>query len=283
MRGDEDLQAEAGRLFRKTPTGQTESGPLSPEELAEIDRLYPVKVPIDLGCGFRVPECPAPRGTPPTPEEEAELARLYPVKRPSTADRQAGTDRPGHHRRGAYGGRSTAGLTPRIVARYPVKNSMTLEPLDDETQQNERLEAILDQALADEVIGPLDAEEAVCVALLRENESLSGPLAKQLAAEFIRNGRDIHVVVSAGGHQLHYAGGDPFDRQAETFVDPIVSLLPGKVAPLTPEQRYEGEKNLARLLIIAHDEGVPAAMAERDKIAAAKRAAKVKDQGSSPE
>jgi hypothetical protein len=43
-------------------------------------------------------------------------------------------------------------------------------------------------------------------------------------------------------------------------------------APLTPEQRYDGEKNLAHLIIVAHDEGVEAALQEWDKIVAAKRA-----------
>jgi hypothetical protein len=41
-----------------------------------------------------------------------------------------------------------------------------------------------------------------------------------------------------------------------------------RIAPLTPEQRYEGEKNLAILLIIAHDHGVDAAMKEWDRMAA---------------
>jgi hypothetical protein len=39
-----------------------------------------------------------------------------------------------------------------------------------------------------------------------------------------------------------------------------------KVAPLTPEQRYEGEKNLVHLLIIAHDEGVETALQEWDRM-----------------
>jgi hypothetical protein len=49
------------------------------------------------------------------------------------------------------------------------------------------------------------------------------------------------------------------------------SAMRPKVAPLTAEQRYEGEKNLAHLLIIAHDEGVPAAMDEWRRVGAAMR------------
>jgi hypothetical protein len=45
-----------------------------------------------------------------------------------------------------------------------------------------------------------------------------------------------------------------------------------KITPLTPEQRYEAEKRLARLLISAHDEGVPAAMEEWHRMRAAMRA-----------
>jgi hypothetical protein len=41
---------------------------------------------------------------------------------------------------------------------------------------------------------------------------------------------------------------------------------------MTPKQRYEAEKRLARLLIIAHHEGVPAAMAEWRRMLAEKRA-----------
>jgi hypothetical protein len=64
----------------------------------------------------------------------------------------------------------------------------------------------------DEVMGPVDAEEAICFGLLRENDSLSVERAKELAAELIRNGRSLHIVASANGRQRHYFGRDPFRR-----------------------------------------------------------------------
>ena len=45
-----------------------------------------------------------------------------------------------------------------------------------------------------------------------------------------------------------------------------------KGAPLTPEQRREGERNLARLLVIAKKQGVPVAMKEWDRMLAEKKA-----------
>jgi hypothetical protein len=45
-----------------------------------------------------------------------------------------------------------------------------------------------------------------------------------------------------------------------------------KGVPLTPEQRREGEKNMAHLLIVAHDQGVPAAIEELRRLRAEKRA-----------
>jgi hypothetical protein len=62
----------------------------------------------------------------------------------------------------------------------------------------------------DEAMNAVDAEEAICFELLRENDSLSRPVAKQLAADLIRNGRNLHIVISANGRQRHYLGGDPF-------------------------------------------------------------------------
>jgi hypothetical protein len=43
-------------------------------------------------------------------------------------------------------------------------------------------------------------------------------------------------------------------------------------APLTPEQRFEGETNLTHLLMVAHDRGVPAALKEWDRLMGEKRA-----------
>ncbi len=45
-----------------------------------------------------------------------------------------------------------------------------------------------------------------------------------------------------------------------------------KGTDLTPEQRREGERNLAHLLIVAHDQGVPAAIEELRRLRAEKRA-----------
>lgn len=59
-------------------------------------------------------------------------------------------------------------------------------------------------------MGEIDAEEAIYLELLRENDSLSKPMAKQLAADFIRNSRNVHIVASENGIQRHYLGGDPF-------------------------------------------------------------------------
>jgi len=53
-----------------------------------------------------------------------------------------------------------------------------------------------------------------------------------------------------------------------------------KGAPLTPEQRRQGERNLVHLLIIAHDQGVPAALREWDRMLEEKLA---KAQNSPPE
>jgi hypothetical protein len=64
--------------------------------------------------------------------------------------------------------------------------------------------------LVDEEMSAVDAEEAIYFELLRENDLLSEPLAKQWAADFIRNGRRVHIVVSANGGQRHYFGDDPF-------------------------------------------------------------------------
>jgi hypothetical protein len=62
----------------------------------------------------------------------------------------------------------------------------------------------------DEAMDRVDAEEAVCFGLLRENDSLSTEQAKLLAADFIRNGRSLHIVVSANRRQRHYYRGYPF-------------------------------------------------------------------------
>ena len=64
----------------------------------------------------------------------------------------------------------------------------------------------------DESITAVDAEEAVCMALLRENDSMPRERAQELAADFIRNGRSVHVVVIANGHRGHYFGRDPFGK-----------------------------------------------------------------------
>ena len=48
-------------------------------------------------------------------------------------------------------------------------------------------------------------------------------------------------------------------------------------AELTPEQRREGERNLARLLVIAKRQGVPAAMEEFDRVLAEKKRAKAQN------
>jgi len=45
-----------------------------------------------------------------------------------------------------------------------------------------------------------------------------------------------------------------------------------KATDLTPEQRREGERNLARLVVIAKKQGVPAAIEELHRIRTEKRA-----------
>jgi hypothetical protein len=61
-------------------------------------------------------------------------------------------------------------------------------------------------------MNPIDAEEAICFGLLRENDSLSRERAKELAAELIRDGRNLHIVASANGRQRRCFGRDPFRR-----------------------------------------------------------------------
>jgi len=62
--------------------------------------------------------------------------------------------------------------------------------------------------LGDGLMGTLAAEEAICLALLQENDSLLAERAKQLAADLIRDGRNLHIVVSVNRRQRHYVGGD---------------------------------------------------------------------------
>jgi hypothetical protein len=64
----------------------------------------------------------------------------------------------------------------------------------------------------DEAMSAVDAEEAICFGLLRENDSLSVERAKKLAADLIRDGRSLHIVASESGRQRHYFGPDPFRR-----------------------------------------------------------------------
>jgi len=67
--------------------------------------------------------------------------------------------------------------------------------------------------------------------------------------------------------------GEPLsDSYAQWYYPPEPETQ--RPAPLTPEQRYEGEKNLVHLLIIAHDHGVEAAMAEWDRLVDAKEKAR---------
>jgi hypothetical protein len=61
----------------------------------------------------------------------------------------------------------------------------------------------------DQDMSTVDAEEAIYFELLRENDSLSREQAKQLAGDFIRRGRNIHIVGRGNGRQYHYHGGDP--------------------------------------------------------------------------
>jgi hypothetical protein len=63
--------------------------------------------------------------------------------------------------------------------------------------------------LGDKDMSKDDAEEFIYRELLRENDSLSKDRAQLFAADFIRNGRNIHVVARGNRRQYHYHGGDP--------------------------------------------------------------------------
>jgi hypothetical protein len=54
------------------------------------------------------------------------------------------------------------------------------------------------------------------------------------------------------------------------------SARPARGVPLTPAQMGRREKNLAHLMIIAHKEGVPAAMEEFDRMTAEREAKKAR-------
>ena len=64
----------------------------------------------------------------------------------------------------------------------------------------------------DEDMSTVEAEDTVQLGLLREKDSLSVERAKELAADWIRNARNLHIVVLANGSHSHYFGRDPFRR-----------------------------------------------------------------------
>lgn len=92
-------------------------------------------------------------------------------------------------------------LATRLDSRKGAEKVSVLAPLFDPTGYVQ---------VGDQLIGAVDAEEAVCIALLRENDALSKERARELATDLIRSGRSVHVVVITNRLRGHYFGRDPF-------------------------------------------------------------------------